>query len=518
MLIVNYFYIYPFPSICPTNHPHKNISMSDKEKIDLKTSVVQANELDSLDVDGNKSGLVEDFYIDPEIERRAVRKLDLNILPILCLFYFLAALDRSNIGNAGSAGLTEALGLTGGMYSTAVSVFFCTYIIWELPGTLLLKKFKPSRLLFVSVAGWALVCIGTTFVKLYWLLILCRLLLGLFESSFFPNLVVYISGIALYKPDELGLRLAILLSCAAASGAVGGLISYGFIQVHTSALEGFRFIFLIEGLITIICSPIIIFWLPDNVTTAKFFKEDEKEVMRMRERQRSDFLAGEKFEWKEVKIAFLDIRTYFSMIIQFCGDTILYGFSTFLPSILKIGLGFGGLKAQYLTIPVYFFSAVILLSTAILSDRISLRSPFIFAANVLGIVGYIIMLACSNNGVKYFATYLIAIPLYIGPTLNLAWTSNNVAPYYRRTTTIGVNQTIGNLSGAIAGQIYRSSPYVLGNSFSLGCLVVSCIIVPLNYLRLKQLNSQKEKILSGEREDHKSERTGDQVLDYKYSY
>lgn len=482
--------------------------MSDIEKENVAVDVASKN-LDSY----------EEIHIDPQIEKAAVRKLDYNVLPILCLFYFFAALDRSNIGNAGSAGLTEELGLASSQFSNAVTLFFVTYIISELPATLILKKARPSRLLSIYVIGWAAVCIGMTFVSSYWSLLLCRLLLGVFEGGYFPAITVYVTGIAGYTNDEQGLRVSILLCFAALSGAVGGLISYGFVQVQTPALEGFRFIFLVEGLMTIVCVPVLFFWLPDEITTAKFFTEEEKEVMRLRQKRRDQFqLANKEFDWKLVKLAFLDIRTYYSMTIQFCQDTILYGFSTFLPAILKGGLGYGVLEAQYLTIPVYVVSAISVLGNSILSDRKQLRGPFILATNISGIIGYIILLASSNNPVKYFATYLIAITLYVGPALNIAWTSNNTAPYYRRATAIGCNQTIGNLSGAIAGQVYRSSPYILGHSFSLGCLVVSCVCVVLNTLRLRHMNRQKQAVLAGEIEDPKKERIGDYNLDYVYVY
>lgn len=490
--------------------------VSEKKQLDITTSIMQRSESDFM-ADSEKQMGEFDIYIDPELEKRTVRKIDRNVLPILCLFYFYAALDRSNIGNAATAGLTDAISLTSSQYSNAVTLFFVTYILSELPAALLLKILRPSRLLSLFVFCWAAVCIGMTFVSLYWSLLLCRLLLGAFEGGYFPCITIYVTGIAGYNKQEQGLRIAILLLCAALSGAVGGLISYGFVQVHTPHLEGFRFIFLVEGLITIVCVPILFFWLPNDITTAKFLKEEEREVMRLRKKQREKYMSEEVFEWEQVFIAMKDVRTYLSMIIQFCQDTILYGFSTFLPSILKLGLGYGKLEAQYLTIPVYFVSAVGLLSLCIWSDRVNLRGPFIFGTNILGIIGYILMIACKNNSVKYFATYLIAFPLYIGPTLNLAWTSNNMAPYYRKTTAIGCNQTLGNISGAIAGQVYRSSPYVLGNSFSLGCLVVSCICVVLNTWRLKQLNKEKEEVLSGS-PDPKTNRTGDRALDFVYCY
>lgn len=92
-----------------------------------------------------------------------------------------------------------------------------------------------------------------------------------------------------------------------------------------------------------------------------------------------------------------------------------------------------------------------------------------------------------------------------------------MAPHYKRATALGLNQTLGNLSGAIAGQIYTNSPYTFGNSFSLGCIVVSNILTFCQVVTLKRINIKREKILNGETPDKMKNRRGDWALDYKYS-
>lgn len=196
-------------------------------------------------------------------------------------------------------------------------------------------------------------------------------------------------------------------------------------------------------------------------------------------------------------------------------DILLYGFSTFLPSICK-SLGYNTLQSQYLTIPVYMTAALIFLTFAFISDRISLRSPFILFANVFGIVGYILLLCDVPHGVKFFGTFLCAIAVYTGPGLNMAWLNVNVAPQYRRAASIGLQQTIGNTAGIVAGQVYRKSPYVLGNGFSLGALCVAQILIVTKYLYIRKCNAEKRQIASGEKEDVRRVRHGDRAVDFAY--
>ena len=124
----------------------------------------------------------------------------------------------------------------------------------------------------------------------------------------------------------------------------------------------------------------------------------------------------------------------------------------------------------------------------------------------------------SNNppGVKYFATYLCAVAVYVGPGINLTWLNVNVAPHYRRAAAIGFQQSIGNTAGIVAGQIYRAAPYKLGNSFSLGALCVSQLLIAGKIMYVKSQNKLKERIESGEVEDKRKVKTGDRELDFKY--
>jgi len=206
---------------------------------------------------------------------------------------------------------------------------------------------------------------------------------------------------------------------------------------------------------------------------------------------------------------------FFRGCIQFCQDILLYGFSTFLPAVIK-GFKYSTLQSQYLTIPVYITGAVGFLAFAYASDRIQKRGIFVFLANFFGIAGYIVLLTAKHKGVQYFGTFLCAIAVYSGPGLNITWLNVNVAPHYRRATAIGFQQTIGNTAGIVAGQIYRTAPYKLGNGFSLGTLVVAQGLILINWFVLRAGNKEKDRIASGEKEDKRKIQDGDRAADFKY--
>ncbi|AQZ10060.1 hypothetical protein BZL39_A09970 [Zygosaccharomyces parabailii] len=489
----------------------KVIVLEDLPKKDVKDAGEES--VVSVAVD---SELVEDLYIDEQEEKALVKKLDLRLLPMLAFMYFLSSLDRSNIGNAYTSGMKEDLNLTSRQYSNCVSVFYSTYLAAELPAVLVLKRANVKYYMSFLVFSWSIITLSSGFVRSHKSLLALRVLLGTFEGGFFPAMTLIISIV--YKPQEQAKRIAFFFGSAALSGAFGGLIATGLSSVKNGGgLEGWRWLYIIEGLISVCASVWLFFGLPAKFEVLPFLNERECHLMNIRSKQRTQYMGNsEKFSWSCVKDAFLDFKTYLSFTIQFCQDTIMYGFSTFLTAILKMGLGFSSMQAQYLSVPVYILAGVVFLISAFLSDKLRMRGPIFFCYNLLGIVGYILLLSVSNSAVKYFACYLITFSLYTGTGLNISWLTNNMAPHYKRATALGLNQTLGNLSGAIAGQIYTKSPYTFGNSFSLGCIVLSNILTLSQVIILKRINIKRKKILNGEISDNMKNRRGDWALDYEY--
>jgi hypothetical protein len=313
----------------------------------------------------------------------------------------------------------------------------------------------------------------------------------------------------------------------------GGMCSFALHADFVETNTGLRWVYIIEGLFSALCAILIWFGLPNNPAEAYFLNEEERWMMRVRNEQRRKYMGSDQFSWEEMRIALSDPKLFFSGVIQFCQDILLYGFSTFLPTILG-GMGYNSLMSNVLTVPVYIWAAMIFVAIAFCSDRYSKfasvstpltrsaasakSSQYIFTTNIFGIIGYILLLTVKNTAVQYFATFLIGITTYTAVGLNVAWLNVNIAPQYRRALEIGLQQTMGNCAGIVAGQVYRSSPYVLGNAFSLGSLVVSQFAVTGYGLYLRRENKMKEQILCGEREDSRRVQTGDGAVDFKYLY
>lgn len=474
----------------------------EKENVLCVASEVDPSNLDKSESSSN----------DVEAEKRFLRKIDLKLIPMFGAMYFFSYLDRSNIGNAKLAGLMEDLNLTQSQFSTASSVLYATYISIQIPGVLLFRMFKANRYLSSMMSAWALVTIFSIFVNSYGSLIGTRLLIGLFEGSFYSCLSVYISNT--YQPNEMGRRFAYLFVFSAISSAFGGLIATGITEINSGPLAKWRYLYLIEGLLTMVAVCFVFFFLPGE-PRGLATNEKERKIWEVREERRALFLGSGEFDKHQIKEAFKDSKLYFSIVIQFCQDICMYGFTTFLPSILY-SLGYNTLEAQYLTIPVYLLAGAIFLITATFSDKWKIRGPIIIFMNIISIIGYIILMTVHNNPVKYFACYLITFALYLNVGLNETWLAGNSAPIDKRSTSIAANQTFGNVAGIISPLVYRSSPYLLGHAFTLGCLVVSCLTTFVQIFVYRKINEERKRRCEMGEEDDDLKNMGDKSIHFQY--
>ncbi|PNP58815.1 hypothetical protein THARTR1_01063 [Trichoderma harzianum] len=463
------------------------------------------------DVDESASSIP---LLDPHAEKRLLLKLDTYFVPIIMLVYLTCFLDRSSIGNVKVAGMPQDIGASPKQFSTAVSIFYATYVVFEPPWSILMKWVTPRILLTGLCTVWSLTTIFSGFIHNVAGLYAVRLILGACEAGLFPALNLYLTMV--YKRHEQGIRVSYLFVCTAISGAFGGLLAFCILKMDgVAGYAGWRWVYIIEGIFSFIVAPIIWFGLPNDPSNAYFLTEEEKAMMKVREAQRAQYMGSEEFSWEEIRISLKDPKLYLSAAIQFCQDILLYGFSTFLPSII-VSMGYTSIQAQYLSIPVFLFGGICFIAFAYISDRTCIRGPMVFLANIPGIIGYILILCPTSNPVKFFGTFLCAVAVYNGPGLNLTWLNVNVAPHYRRATSIGVQQGLANTAGIVAGQIYRTAPFVLGNGFSVGALGVSQLLIVVKWFYIRHRNSQKEKIANGEMEDTRKVQTGDRAVDFKY--
>lgn len=247
--------------------------------------------------------------IDPAEERKLLIKLDLFFVPIIMVVYLSCFLDRSNIGNVKVAGMPEDIGATTEEISTAVSIFYATYVLVEAPWAIALKKITPRVLMTGLCIIWSLTTIFSGFVTSIGGMYAARLVLGACEGGLFPGLNLYLTMV--YKREEQAKRVSYLFVCTALSGAFGGLLAYLLLKMDgVGGYAGWRWVYIIEGIFSVVVAVVVWFGLPNNPDNAYFLNDRENQLMKIRAKQRAQYMGGEDFSWDEIFITLRDPKLW----------------------------------------------------------------------------------------------------------------------------------------------------------------------------------------------------------------
>ncbi|KAK4501957.1 hypothetical protein PRZ48_007767 [Zasmidium cellare] len=462
------------------------------------------------DVIDGQEGSVESLPdFDRAAESRALRKFDIFALPQMMIVMLVAYLDRSNIAwslspdalwNAKVFGLVEGLHLHGNQFNNISTVFYATYVVFEVPWVIAVKRFGANRVLAIALVCWSVVTLCTGFIHNYAQALAMRLLLGAAEAGLFPSQAFVISTI--WDRQDCAKRICLLYMAAALSGAFGGLIAYGVETMGTRlGLAAWRWLFIIEGAVSVALCSMAWFTLPRSSEQAWFLTEEENEVMRVRRARNAAYQGNtDTFKPHHIRQAFTDLQVYLAAILQFGNTVSQFGFSTFLPTLLT-GFGYTSLQANYLSIPCYVVAAISLFAWASLSDRLGKRALISFICCLPCVLGYAIVVGTSNKAAGYFAMYMCAAGIYPYNAVLTTWVSNNIAPDYKRSAALPLFVCLANISGIVASQIYPASDaprYITGNATSLALESLSCCGVGLLWLLLRRRNLRKSMEQTGE--------------------
>lgn len=379
-----------------------------------------------------------------------------------------------------------------------------------------MKILTPKYIMTASTLMWSTVTIGMAFIRNYSQLIALRLLLGMAEAAILPCITMYITMV--YNRDEYAVRKSYTQISSAASGAFGGLMAYGLTQIKHPALHGWQWMFLVEGLASFCLVPITFIWLPSKMSDATWLNSDEKAFLARRHlKNRGVYDEAEKFRWSEIGRCAKDWKIYVQSIIHFGANTTLFALTTFMPRIVA-GLGFTSkVDSQLLTVPVYFVAGLFFFILARFADRTKKSSMIMRIGQALLMLGYILLLAISHPGGRFFGLFVLSLGLYTSPATNVVWCSTMHAGYFKRAVATAMIQFIGNISGAVIGFMFptESGPrYIMGMGIALALTTVSMFLTFFLSFMLKRENKRREGLIAQGAQDQPE--LGDMNPYFKY--
>ncbi|UNI23104.1 hypothetical protein JDV02_008944 [Purpureocillium takamizusanense] len=401
-------------------------------------------------------------------EKALLRKQDLRIIPLTAAIYLLCYLDRSNIGNAkvlnSSTGndLLHETRMTAFEYTIALMVFLVAYAVFEVPSNYFLKRLRPSRWIAFLMLSWGAITMGLGGTHNYPSVTAVRFLLGVFEAGLFPGLVYYLTF--WYRTEERSVRVAAILASATLAGAFGGAIAYGVGHMNrVGGLSGWRWLFILEGIPSVISSVFVWFLLPDYPETAGWLTADEKDLACRRLADQGSHGSSESLTWREAKETLLEWRLWVHYIIYFGISTPFSSLSLFTPSIVA-GLGFADLKAQLMTVPPYAAAYVVTLLVSWSGDRHNARALHSAVFSTIGAAGFIgsALLPAHSYTERYGCLIVAASGAFSCIPPLLGWLSSNLHSTAAIGLAIALNVSMGAPGQIVGVWIYKADEAAAG--------------------------------------------------------
>ncbi|KAF2818455.1 MFS general substrate transporter [Ophiobolus disseminans] len=409
---------------------------------------------------------------DPKAEAKLRLKIDLMIIPTVAVLYLFCFIDRANIGNARLAGLEKDLKLTGYDYNSVLSIFYISYIIFEIPSNICCKWIGPGWFIPIISLCFGIASIGTAFVHNIHSISAVRFILGIFEAGMLPGIAYYMSR--WYRRSELAFRLSLYIVMAPLAGAFGGLLASAILKLnHFGGLKRWRMIFAIEGIITCILALIAFFTLTDRPETAKWLTQEEKDmaIARVKSERVGQNEVLDKLDKKKTLRGIFNPVVLTTSVIFLLDNITVQGLAFFAPTIVRTIYPKNTVISQQLhTVPPYIVGAFFTVLIPFISWRIDRRTVLFICSAPLMMMGYIMFLASHNPQVRYGATFIIASGAFSFGALCNAQASANVVSDTARASAIGTVVMFGNIGGLISTWSFLpfdAPNFRIGNSLNL---------------------------------------------------
>lgn len=404
-------------------------------------------------------------------------------------------LCQQSISQARLSSFITDLNLNDRQYQNAVALLFPLYIAMQVPSNMMLAWCgKPSLYLGTFVCLWGVVSACTAACQNYGQLVTVRVLLGGIEAPFFPGALFLLSK--WYTRRELSTRMGLLYAGSIISNAFAGLIAAPVLRdmEGVRGLAAWRWLFIIEGAVTVFVGFCVMYLLPDFPhNTTRFYSEEEKAVavQRLAEDAGETDIEGENGgAWRGFILCVLDPKVWILTFMLFAAVLGL-SFNAFFPTIVKT-LGYDRITTLFLTVPIWFWAFICVYLNALHADKTGERFYHITIPLATGMAAFIIGAATNNIPARFFAMFIMASS-YAGYVIILSWMSNSIPrPAYKRAVALALINCIantGNLAGAYIFPSKWGSSY--WQSFTICATMFLAAIVLAFVLRLMLIRENK---------------------------
>ncbi|KAF2665713.1 MFS general substrate transporter [Microthyrium microscopicum] len=480
-----------------------------------------------------------DLTWSEEEERKLVRKLDWRVCTWACVMFFSLQVDRGNLTQAVSGTFLKDLHLNTNDYNLGNTVFLVSFLLAELPSQLVSKKIGPDRWIPTQMVLWSIVAISQAALKGRQGFLITRALLGILEGGFIPDLVLWLSYF--YTSRELPTRLSFFWTALSVTGIVTSLLAFGIFHLHNHlGLAGWRWLFLIEGLITLVLGFVSFFRMPASaVQTKTWFRPkgwftDRELAIVVNRVLRDDPRKGDMHNRQAITPA----RLWAAMKDYDLWPIYLLGLTCFIPQSPPAvyltqtlrNLGFSTFNTNLLTIPSSVFHIITLLSITWISEKLNSRALVAMFQSIWTLPCIIALYAWPGLLKQQWASYILLTVLLSYPychAINVGWASKNSNNVGSRSVSTALYNMCVQLGGIIAANIYRDDDkprYKRGNRVLIGinCMAIALFVfAKLYYVVKNKIRDRKWNAMTPEERLDYTLNTTDQAsrrLDFRFAH
>ncbi|KAL7007565.1 hypothetical protein EMMF5_003029 [Cystobasidiomycetes sp. EMM_F5] len=442
----------------------------------------QFEDVEQNRLQGQPAGKTDHFgtstSLSPE-ERKLVRKLDLYILPMLFCMYYMNKTDQNAIANARLNTLAKDLGLVGNDFNVCVSILYVGYTLVQIPSNLLMSsgKVRPSTWMACWMGAWAIVSGVTAAVQDYKGLFAVRFLLGFAEAPFYPGAIYLLS--LFYTRREIATRVSILYSANIFATAFAGLISaavFGTLD-KKYGIAGWRWLFIILGVVTFVLAAISFFILPDHPATTRWLTPEERKLAKERMDRDTVGLQQSMGAIAGFKQAIGDKRLYLFVLLQNL-HLAACGFNSFFPTVVQT-LGYSTTITLVLTCPPYLVAGLFAVFLGWSSGRRNEKTWHITFGMIVAVIGFVMAASSLQTGVRFVSLFFFATGAYSANSIIIGWVSATCGQTpEKKAASLSIMNCISMASFIYTPYLYPASDgprYLMAMSanaaFSLGVII-----------------------------------------------
>lgn len=407
--------------------------------------------------------------VETSTEKTAYRKATWRILPLLMLCYIVAYLDRVNVGFA-KLQMSNDLHFSEAVYGLGAGIFFLAYFVLEIPSNLILHRVGARLWIARIMITWGIISAGMAFVTTPMSFYIMRCLLGVAEAGFYPGVILYIAN--WFPSARRGRMFALFATAVPLSGMIGAPLAGWIMQAFDGLYQyaGWQWMFVIEGLPSVIIGIIVIYQLTDRISDARWLNDEEKRIL-----QRNIDNEEQHHQHSSLRDLFLQPKVWLLTLIYFCFIAGFYTIGFWLPTLIKDSGVKGVFHVGLLSVIPYAAAAVTMILVSRSADRLRERRWHLALTSVLGGVGMIISANFSHN------MPIAMIGLTLGAmgalsTLPLFW---SLPTAFIGGTAAAAGIALINSWGNLAG---FAAPYMMGylkdltQSTTTGMLIISAAL------------------------------------------